>query len=90
MVFDNSHCDRIISVLGMIICIQGSVIIQVESQNVKKYRLNDRTYTAFIEFNKQNCGADFVKAFGAGLVDTQVYDSSGSTGLYTHVAQRGV
>jgi len=52
--------------------------------------LNDRTYTGFIEFNKQNCGADFVKAFGAGLVDTQVYDSSGSTGLYTHVAQRGV
>ena len=63
---------------------------QNESQNVKKYRLNDRTYTGFIEFNKQNCGADFVKAFGAGLVDTQVYDSSGSTGLYTHVAQRGV
>ena len=57
---------------------------------MKKYRLNDRTYTGFIEFNKQNCGADFVKAFGAGLVDTQVYDSAGSTGLYTHVAQRGV
>ena len=36
------------------------------------FRLNEETYTAFIEFTRRNCGVDFVKAFGAGKIDLQV------------------
>ena len=35
-------------------------------------RLNEETYTAFIELTRRNCGVDFLKAFGAGKVDVQV------------------
>jgi len=68
---------------------QGSVLIQVESQVVSRFRLNEETYTAFIEFTRKNCGNSFLKAFGAGQIDVQVMDVAGSEGLYDVVAQRG-
>ena len=43
-------------------------------------RLNEETYTAFIEFTRRNCGEDFLKSFGAGQIDVQVYDVAGSEG----------
>ena len=43
-------------------------------------RLNEETYTGFIEFTRRNCGEDFLRAFGAGLIDVQVYDVAGSEG----------
>ena len=52
-------------------------------------RLNEETYTGFIEFTRRNCGEDFLKSFGAGLIDVQVYDIAGSEGLYSLVGQRG-
>ena len=58
----------------------GTVLIQVESQIISRFRLNEETYTAFIEFTRNNCGANFVKAFGAGKIDVQVLDAAGSEG----------
>ena len=43
-------------------------------------RLNEETYTGFIEFTRRNCGEEFLKSFGAGLIDVQVYDVAGSGG----------
>ena len=43
-------------------------------------RLNEETYTGFIEFTRRNCGEEFLKSFGAGLIDVQVYDVAGSEG----------
>ena len=34
----------------------GSVLIQVESQVVSRFRLNEETYTGFLEFTRRNCG----------------------------------
>ena len=75
---------------------EGTVLIQVESQVVSRFRsvsnsdlqlslsfsiiyslirylrLNEETYTAFIEFTRRNCGVNFIKAFGAGKVDVQI------------------
>ena len=42
--------------------------------------MNEETYTGFIEFTRRNCGEDFLKAFGAGLINVQVYDVAGSEG----------
>ena len=36
------------------------------------FRLNEETYTAFVEFTRRNCGVDFLKAFGAGKIDVQI------------------
>ena len=58
----------------------GTALIQVESQIVSRFRLNEETYTGFIEFTRNNCGANFVKAFGAGQIDVQVLDVGGSEG----------
>ena len=35
---------------------KGSVLIQVESQVVSRFRLNEETYTGFLEFTRRNCG----------------------------------
>ena len=35
---------------------RGSVLIQVESQVVSRFRLNEETYTGFLEFTRRNCG----------------------------------
>ena len=68
---------------------KGSVLIKVESQVVSRFRLNEETYTGFIEFTRRNCGAKFVKDFATGMVDVKVLDVAGSNGLYSFVEKRG-
>jgi len=67
----------------------GSILINIETQK-KRFRLNDARYTAFIEFTRGKCGANFIKAFTTGQIHTQVYDVNGSDGLYTLVNSRAV
>ena len=49
-----------------------------------RFRLNEETFTAFIEFTRRNCGAPFVKAFANGGIDVQVLDVPESEGSGTH------
>ena len=58
----------------------GTALIQVESQIISRFRLNEETYTGFIEFTRNNCGANFVKAFAARQIDVQILDVGGSEG----------
>ena len=53
---------------------RNSVIMQIETQ-IKFLGLNYQTYTAFMEFNTNNCGNKFVKAVATGQVNFNVYDS---------------
>ena len=48
----------------------GSILINIETQK-KRFRLNDARYTAFIEFTRGKCGANFIKAFTTGQIHTQ-------------------
>ena len=59
----------------------GTAFIKVESQIISRFRLNEETFTAFIEFTRVNCGVNFIKAFGAGQIDVQVMDIAGSEGF---------
>lgn len=66
-----------------------SLIMEIQTQ-MKMLPLNYKTYTAFLEFNPNNCGNDFVRAVAAGQVQFGVYDAMGSKGLYTVAGSYGV
>ena len=53
---------------------ENTVILQVEP-NIKGGHLNGQTYTAFVEFVRNQCGAKFSKAVSDGRVEFSVYDA---------------
>ena len=66
-----------------------SKLIQIETQ-IKNLALNSLTYTGFLEFNMENCGKEFIKAFSSNMIEFSVFDSKGSDGLYTVQGQKAV
>ena len=68
---------------------KGSKLIQIETQ-IKNLALNSLTYTGFLEFNLENCGKAFIKAFSSNMIEFSVFDSKGSDGLYTVQGQKAV
>jgi len=66
-----------------------SLIMEIQTQ-MKMLPLNYKTYTAFLEFNPNNCGNEFVRAVAEGQVQFGVYDAMGSKGLYTVAGSYGV
>jgi len=66
-----------------------AVVMQVEL-NAKGARLNNQTYTAFIDFDSTKCGHDFGKAVSDGSVDFAVFDNMGSRELYSLVGQKAI
>ena len=53
----------------------NAVIVEVQTPQLKNWRLADKKYTAFVEFSRTWCGAKFIKAVAAGRIDINIFDT---------------